>query len=324
MCPKGITIKGYPDKYQFYAYIDGLSSDNSSHINQASDSIIILNHLKREFHADIYRQWRSTRLVACFTTDCSSQLQNNTSVVVRFNLKESYFKDLSNSVGALDMATIISRLLPTREMFDVTRSSPNLKDYVQYFSEEQAAALRILVKVPSHAPPLLLNGAFGTGKSRLLALSARYLQSTHSSQCPVRILVCTQQRVSADKFLDYYLNCVESSTGEVFVIREYGYSQLNQLSPDRRNYYITSKDFQEKQRNSRCDNILLITTCLTAPHLKFLKSGYFTHIMVDECSQMREPEAVAPLCLASANTKLIFAGDQNQVNKDMTSLHKLG
>ena len=34
---------------------------------------------------------------------------------------------------------------------------------------------------------------------------------------------------------------------------------------------------------------------------------------MDEGAQAREPEAVAPLCLATKNTKIVIAGDQFQV-----------
>lgn len=59
--------------------------------------------------------------------------------------------------------------------------------------------------------------------------------------------------------------------------------------------------------------LLVITTCLTAPHLHFLPPGYFNHIFIDEGSHMREPEAIAPLYFASKKTKIVIAGDTNQV-----------
>ena len=41
--------------------------------------------------------------------------------------------------------------------------------------------------------------------------------------------------------------------------------------------------------------------------------GFFTHILVDEAAQAREPELTAVLSLASEHTKLVFAGDHLQV-----------
>ena len=49
-------------------------------------------------------------------------------------------------------------------------------------------------------------------------------------------------------------------------------------------------------------------------HLRDLFSpGFFTHILMDEGAQAREPEAVAPLCLATKDTKIVIAGDSSQV-----------
>lgn len=303
-CPKGVYMK-YNQRYQLYAFLDELSGDNLAYINQASDSVTLSNHKSEQFSADIFRLRHTKRLVAAFTNDCHDSFHNRSKVQVKFNLKKSYFKDLLDSVRALH-PSIISRIMPTQESFrGLTLGSCDLMGCELYCSEEQACALHTMAALPSNGPPILLNGAFGTGKSRLLALSARYFQSTKSRH-PVRVLVCTQQRVSADKFLEYYLETwVGGQKGEVCVIREYAHQQID---PKYRKYYVTSKEFKLKY-----ENILVITTCLTAPHLHFLKQGYFTHILIDEGSQMREPEAVAPLCLADANTKIVIAGDQNQV-----------
>ena len=294
-------------QYEWYAYLDGLSIDNLSYINLASDKVTI-TVTNKSFDADIYR-CTPNRLVAAFKMDCSQYLTNKANVQVVFNLKQSYFKNLTDAIHSLN-SPVISRLLPTRDSFQspLNRNFPELKGFGLYFSEEQAAALRKFSAIAPQLPPLLLDGAFGTGKSRLLAYSARFFQSTYSRGNPIRILVCTQQRISADRFLEYYLECAEPDSRLVFVIRDYA---LHQVNPELDKYYKTTKDFQTKYK--QVDNIVLITTCLTAPHLKFLGAHYFTHILIDECSQMREPEAIAPLCLAGANTKLIFAGDQNQV-----------
>lgn len=93
------------------------------------------------------------------------------------------------------------------------------------------------------------------------------------------------------------------------VIREYA---LDKVDRKYQAHYLSSKDFQRTYKNE--NNIVIITTCLTTPHLHFLKPGYFTHILIDEGSQMREPEAVAPLQLAGKNTKIVIAGDENQVS----------
>jgi len=59
---------------------------------------------------------------------------------------------------------------------------------------------------------------------------------------------------------------------------------------------------------------LIITTFLTAPHLTFYDVKPFTHILIDEGAQTREPEAIAPLVLAGDNAKIVIAGDHLQVH----------
>ena len=305
-CPKGIHVKNQ-FQYKLYAYIDGVSSDNLSYVNQASDSVTLTDHRLQIFTADIiYRQWQAKRLVVAFREDCRNSFQDKSNTKMIFNLKESYFKNLLDSVDSLN-PVIISRIMPNSGSFVELKDVKEVKECVDYCSEEQFNALSVIMKSPSEGPPVLLSGAFGTGKSRLLALSARCMQLAKHT---VRVLVCTQQRVSADRFFQYYLETwVGSKSGKVFVIREYALDKVDQKYIA---YYRTSKDFQRTYRDE--NNIVVITTCLTAPHLHFLKPGYFSHILIDEGSQMREPEAVAPLQLAGKYTKIVIAGDENQVS----------
>ena len=44
-----------------------------------------------------------------------------------------------------------------------------------------------------------------------------------------------------------------------------------------------------------------------------MEKGHFTHILLDEGAQSREPESIAPLCLADIDTKIIIVGDHKQV-----------
>ena len=61
-------------------------------------------------------------------------------------------------------------------------------------------------------------------------------------------------------------------------------------------------------------NTVVATTLLSALHLcQLFPPGFFTHILLDEGAQCREPEAIAPLSLALDNTQIVIAGDSNQV-----------
>ena len=87
--------------------------------------------------------------------------------------------------------------------------------------------------------------------------------------------------------------------------------------PSLKEWYHTVAQFQsyiERSSYRNRSNFLIVTTFLTAPLLaNTIPRGFFTHILLDEGAQTREPEAVAPLCMAGRNTKIVIAGDQNQV-----------
>ena len=63
---------------------------------------------------------------------------------------------------------------------------------------------------------------------------------------------------------------------------------------------------------------MLVTTFLTALYLKDKMRKEratleFTHIIIDEGAQSREPEALGAVVLATNSTCLIVAGDNQQV-----------
>ena len=235
---------------------------------------------------------------------------------MRFELKHSYFKNLQRSIKHLNLE-IVKRLIPDENSFKFRFStSEDFGHYTQSCSPDQLEALKAIASCPSDGPPVLVTGPFGTGKTYTLANAADYIFHTSvSTRCPARVLVCTQQRASADNFFECYHKLQTPKLEgyvETCIIRDYGFH-----NPDYRHLYKSVKDFERScKRNSRrhSTRYLIVTTCLTAPHLaNFLERDFFTHIFIDEGAHMREPEAVAPLCLASTNTKIVIAGDQHQV-----------
>ena len=235
---------------------------------------------------------------------------------VGFKLKHSYFNNLNKYLQRL-RPEIIQRLTPDYQSF--INHPPNLqmtvhqiyRPYEKLCSPDQLKALKTITLCPPSGPPVLIAGPFGTGKTRVLAVAVRFLFEQPTPF--IRILVCTQQRVSADNFLETFLGLQESwNVGYVdaFLVREYGFH-----NPHLKRYYRNVMNIQHHiTRHPQQNRLLLVTTCLTAPHLAaFLRRDFFTHILIDEGAQMREPEAVAPLCLAGSNTMIVIAGDHHQV-----------
>ena len=213
--------------------------------------------------------------------------------------------------------SIIKRLLPVAEDFQPyprTCISPQGSSVLNLSlcSDDQLEGLTAAISSPAGGPPFLITGPFGSGKTRIVALLSHFFFHHHQEGGCTRILICTQQHVSADTFLECYNDLAEKKDSNLKVVR---------LVPD---YYhgesrsvTTLKDLQQMNKALlRGKKVLVITTCSTAFTVfkkKFLPSGYFTHILIDEAAQVREPEAVGPLCFASPNTKIILAGDQHQV-----------
>ena len=232
-------------------------------------------------------------------------------VPVHFILKHSYFQNLHKSLDRVN-ARIIECLLPDK--LDVCQKplpfTPKpLSDRMELDKEYQLLALKKLMACDSSVP-FLVTGPFGTGKTRLLATAAvNFLKEDRNH----RVLICTSHLQSADAYIDSYFGPLMEA-GHI----PYGVEPIRLVSSssykyfgDYRHLFTTGHIRNKGNKIERCR--LIITTFLTAPQLIRLKVRPFTHILIDEGAQTREPEAIAPLGLANDDTKIIIAGDHLQV-----------
>ena len=227
---------------------------------------------------------------------------------MKFELKHSYFQILSCLVYLLSTADkMVAKILPNHESFRATKAEVDLTSCKDLCSEDQFQALQAIASCSPRGPPVIITGAFGTGKTRLLALAARYFLQ---SGAPTRVLVCTQQRVPASKFVSMYLNLEKiSNRSTVIIVQGYGLQDNRLMS-----FYKPVADFETFVCHMY-SSMIVATTCLTARSIaRFISPGFFTHILIDEGAQMREPEAIAPLLMADPErTKIVIAGDDQQV-----------
>ena len=303
-----------------FGYLLGLNGDQIAYATQASEGACIV-HDGEEAKADILMEnyyHVEERMYIAFDRANLEKLESlslhkrkfksqmKLKVEVEFELKHSYFNKLHKAVKHV-RPEVIARILPQARDFHFNRGLqvPDLDKYEQHCSEDQLRALKAVASCPSNGPPFLIAGAFGTGKTHILAVIAHYLfdESKKIGQ-PARVLVCTQQRVSADTFLECYLKPMRPQEEEVYLIREYGFK-----NPNLKNWYRTVAQFRsymERSSYRNRTNFLIVTTCLTSLQLiNIIPHGYFTHILLDEGAQTREPEAVAPLSMAGRNTKIV-------------------
>ena len=304
--------------HKCYGYLTGLNGDQISYAGQASRKIT-MHFDKCQVVGDVLAINNShveEKLYIGFKDEVQQRLSSCV-CKAEFKLNFSYFERLHDSVKHL-RPDVIKRIIPDASKFSLETPPDTSLEHcsdilnLKECSEDQINALRTIISRESNDPPVLVSGPFGSGKTRVLALTSRYY--FHCTDSVVRILVCTQQHVSADAFYECFDNLFAEKDKDLEVIRlvpshSYRNSDIK--------CYKEMEYIQEARVLAR-RKLLIITTCSTAITMytkKAIEVGFFTHILLDEGAQMREPEAVAPLNFATEDTKIVIAGDHKQVFK---------
>lgn len=313
---KSLTYHNEYTHSDLYGYLVGLDGDQKAYCTQASEAITLRGQSDITGQAKILRaNYRQTDNKLYISIANRGAKLNN--VTATFHLKESYFDRLCSAVTGLP-DHVIKRIVPRREDFQQYPMLPSISQshlalHLDLCSDDQLEALAAAISSPGSGPPFLISGPFGSGKTRILALISRFLFHQHDDKGCTRILVCTQQNVSADTFRECFSDLMEEKDNSLEVVRLVPDYYSRKHSGDYTSLRSLSQDHSLQKRNK----VLVVTTCSTAYSTfqhRHLPSGYFTHILIDEAAQMREPEAVGPLCFATLNTKIILAGDQHQVS----------
>ena len=314
--------------YASYCSIEEMSGDKIAYATQSSESAVIIPCPGDEIIAEILLE-NNKHLDNCLylgldeinTSKFMNIFRTNCSIVseVQFEVKHSYFNNLHDAVENLPSA-VITRLLLTPADIKPMNKIPAISQSgykVLHLDTDQSNAVRLIASCPNSNPPFLITGSFGTGKTRLLAAATHhFLQEGHKSRQPVRVLVCAHHQASVDTFIDNYFGVMKNDstypwkeivvriTPRKFNIQNAKYPLL----------YDTITNFCSSFDESRSGSIVIVTTFSTSLYLRSnISIGFFTHILLDEAGQTREPDAVAPLCLASKETKIVMAGDTMQV-----------
>ena len=332
-------IKVQPRQKRF-GYLQGLDGDEIAYATQASEAAFIILEQRIEIAADILSEnFRHTdkNLYIAFNDSSEKALRQalavtnqpyEKSVEVQFELKHLYFDNLHRAIESLS-PEVIAKLVPEPTDFkpDIAIQRipfpkyPNLK-LDDDLPADQFKALRVAAFTHCDAPPVLITGPFGAGKTRLLA-SATYffLQEGKRNQQVTRVLVCAHHQASADTFLECYFGLMVTDDDHPWRVNltRLTSKSYHQRSDKYSQWYQTISEFKKKvSYYAKQKWLLIITTFLTSLNLReVFSSGFFTHILMDEGAQAREPEAVASFCLATKDTKIVIAGDPVQVG----SLH---
>ena len=233
-----------------------------------------------------------------------------------FKCNTSYFDTLHTGLRYLPFE-VIDQLFPSMKSFQESGTKlalPNVIPQGLPLDEPQKQVVQTVLDHPSFTPPIIISGPSGSGMSSLLcSIAYSVLKSCRSS----RVLLCTHQDSSADSLLEQYLEVTDDLkyAANVHVTRLMPRSDYKYNKKYKKWYDTVSRMSEYMESSVR----LVITTCLTALQLTgeiepSLSPGFFTHILIDESSQMQEPELVASLCLGDSQTKIVIAGDMYQVH----------
>ena len=256
---------------------------------------------------------------------CPQMLTKTTDLYIniQFVLKHSYFANNHRSLENL-CPSVISKLVPRKEDLELSLKQigrirmPPI-DLLTLDKEYQFLALQKILGCSSNAIFLVI-GPFGTGKTRLLATAAYNILK----QPNTRVLICTSHIQSADSYIDDYFGPMveKKMMQEVNPVRLMLSSRLDVHHGKERkyNYDFTPDSLSATPGSSGVKSFqdllqsrLVVATFLSTIRLRSFNPQPYTHILIDEGAQTREPEAVAPLGLANEHTKIIIAGDHMQV-----------
>ena len=238
-------------------------------------------------------------------------------VLLKLNLKESKLGALRSAMATLP-ASVIRRILPEQSDFPNVRDQPlwaGLEPLTKKCSPDQTRALQSMLSVPPNGPPFLLLGPRGTGKTFLLVTAVcSFVLEAQDRGFPLRVLVCTQGHKSASDFLESFHT---SFSGELSLQE----LRALQLVPDgatipwQHREVCTVSDFRgDRDRILKHEAMFVVSTYDTCREIvEVMPSGFFTHILLDECGQILEPECVVPLHLVGGYTRVIMCGDEYQV-----------
>ena len=325
-----------------FASIYGMTGDQMMYAAQASECVFICDpsNERRVARADIilggstnilgnklslgFRATEASKLERYFgiIQDDSIQLE----VDANFEVKHSYFQMLRRSLENLS-DDAIERIMPKGGDFvdglNLTRV-PFPKEYESLnLDKKQFRALQLILFSRSRAP-VIIPGPFGTGKTRILAVATHnFIETAKVKDGIARVLVCCHHQVSADTFVESYFGDMSTDRHSPWEAELIRLTRKSYYSRDVNydNLYMPIDEFSEQVGAGRCTTakyLVVVTTFSTALNLvSLLGDQFFTHILLDEGAQVREPEAVAPLCMANKDTKIVIAGDPQQVMEDI-------
>ncbi|XP_048877850.1 helicase with zinc finger domain 2-like isoform X2 [Brienomyrus brachyistius] len=283
------------------------------------------NQNNQVYEADIVRDASSENMMCLrLSKRCCHDmgLENNMTCDMEVQFQISRLP-LCEMHEAVDLLPEVEMVLPDMSQCCVP---VHAVEYPRLNAKQQAAMSFILGESDGRrsVAPLLIYGPFGTGKTYTLATAAKELVR----QPGTRVLICTHTNSSADLYVkDHFHLYVNAGNPQARPLRVKANKKgvVTGATDDITVQYChlsTDGQFQFPDKATVDKFKIVITTAAMARFFHGLKlpSGYFSHILIDEASQMLECEALMPLSLAGKGTRVVLAGDHMQMGPRLFSV----
>jgi len=189
-----------------------------------------------------------------------------------------------------------------------------------HLNEDQKDIIRKIAAPSIDAPPLVVFGPFGTGKTFTLSQAVRRIAVNRNN----RVLICTHSNSAADMHVELLNKYLQEQRGIAACRPLRIYTPIRKLSTvsDKVKQYCLIADkgkptevFRLPTRDEVLSHRVVVSTLGMSRALfdMELHRGFFTHILIDEAAQALETETLTPITLAGNNTKVVFTGDHMQV-----------
>ncbi|XP_056887023.1 helicase with zinc finger domain 2 isoform X3 [Takifugu flavidus] len=258
---------------------------------------------------------------------CSDLSLRNTEsyqMEIQFQLNRLRFCTMHKAV---DLLPDMTRVLPDLEKCEVPIRSDQYVG-VTALNIKQQQALSFIVgnsSDPTFVAPLLIYGPFGTGKTFTLATAAIELSKEPGN----KVLICTCTNSSADLYIrEHFHPFTDKKNDKLRPIRVKANTPgiaISSTDEITLKYCLLSEDGHYFLPPTKVVldqyNIVITTTRMAFNfHSLNLPQGFFTHIFIDEASQMLECDALIPLGLAGPKTRVVLAGDHMQMGPKLFSV----
>ena len=321
--PQDIPSMKRLELYRFYAYIEGMSANQIAYAIQASShAMITISDLPQiEYKAKLLRcnyDIADENLYIGLDVEKTDVFAHVLNVKVKFEVNHSYFDRLNTAVTKVS-DDALKGIIPGQENFSESidtrqTSKPHYTQDLPDLNEDQLCGLQKMLFSPSSAP-VLIPGTFGSGKTCLIAVaSSEIFHDCKEKQKTGRVLICCHHQDSADIFMTEYFQKMLRNKSDIEVVRV---TIRNRQEKVKKAKYVSTNEFKETFHTNyeTKQHLVIVTTFGGAFHMsKVVPKDYFTHILIDEGAQTREPETITPLIMANEDTRIVIAGDIQQVH----------